>query len=174
MNSRKRIHGMFLILSLAFITAGCATKPEHSSPEEFIEYVSRVEAAADKVIGDEMPKQTKTLVIPVTWEDADGNDVIYRIIQTTYYNADPAEVTGLNVDAIKEIIDPDEAESSRDCRINDDPGAWYEKDNRVYLCWTDTPEYSFVLEYSPGTLTEDEAVKMAESVLPAEGKCVSP
>lgn len=170
MNSRKRIPGLLLILSLALITAGCAAQPEpeKSQHEEFIEYVSRVEAAADKVIGDEMPKQAKTLVIPVTWEDEDGNDVIYRIIQTTYFNADPAEVTGLNVEAIREIIDPDEAESSRDCEINDNPGAWYEKGNRIYLCWTDTPEYSFILEYSPGTLTEDEAVKMAESVLPAE------
>ena len=168
MKCRRITPVVFSVLSLALITTGCATEPEKSQHEEFIEYVNRIEAAADKVIGDEMQKQTETLVIPVTWEDEDGNDVIYRIIQTTYYNEDSPRGDDLNVDVIKEIIDPEEAESSRDCQINDNPGAWYEKDDRIFLCWTDTPEYSFILEYSRGTLTEDEAIKMAESVLPAD------
>ena len=105
MNCRRIPPVLFSILSLALITTGCATEPEKSEYEEFIEYVNRIEAAADKVIGDEMQKQTETLVIPVTWEDEDGNDVIYRIIQTTYYNEDSPRGDDLNVDVIKEIIE---------------------------------------------------------------------
>ena len=39
----------------------------------------------------------------------------------------------------------------------------YEFDEHSYLCWTDTPEISYVLEYSPEAVPDEEIVKMAES-----------
>ena len=93
-----------------------------------------------------------------------------RICKTTYYDADPAVVTGLNIEAINGVIDPEDAESSRECDVGGKAAAIYEKNRRSYLCWTDTPEYSFILEYTPGVVTEEDIFRMAESVQPAEEK----
>ena len=39
----------------------------------------------------------------------------------------------------------------------------YEFDELSYLCWTDTPEASYVLEYNPDAIPDEEILKMAES-----------
>ena len=48
-------------------------------------------------------------------------------------------------------------------KIKNWDAALYEFDEHSYLCWTDTPEISYVLEYSPEAVPDEEIVKMAES-----------
>ena len=48
-------------------------------------------------------------------------------------------------------------------KIKDWDAALYEFDELSYLCLTDTPEASFVLEYNPDVIPDEEILKMAES-----------
>lgn len=80
------------------------SKKQISSPAgDAYEMMERIEAA----LGDEYKKQSMTeLVVMLRYGDTDGNTVNYYILKTTYYETDPAEVTGLNMEAIMLIIDP--------------------------------------------------------------------
>lgn len=62
---------------------------------------------------------------------------------------------------------PDEYEN---CTVGEMVGAWFEKDDRAFLCWTISPEISCVIEYSPASVTRADIFKMAESVAPFEPK----
>lgn len=115
---------------------------------------------------DGWTKEAMTEVTPVTYEDDDGNTVVYYVCKTTYYEAEPMP-EGLNTDAFSGILDPETADSERACGVNGSAAALYAKGERAYLCWTDTPEYTFVLEYDPKAVTEEEIFRWAESVLPA-------
>ena len=44
------------------------------------------------------------------------------------------------------------------------PAAIYQKDGRAYLCWTIMPELSCVIEYDPAVESEEDMLRMAESV----------
>jgi len=61
-------------------------------------------------------------------------------------------------------ISPDEAESCRECTVSGLPAAIYQKDGRAYLCWTIMPELSCVIEYNPAVESEEDMLRMAESV----------
>ena len=61
-----------------------------------------------------------------------------------YYDADPAEVTGLHIESIESVVTmPDEYEN---CTVGEMVGAWFSKDDRAFLCWTITSEVSCVIE----------------------------
>ena len=81
---------------------------------------------------------------------------------------DPADVTGLNTDAIGALFEPESAESCREMKIQSWDGALYETSGHCYLCWTYSPEVSYVLEYNPDAVSEAEIIRMAESVKPSE------
>ena len=98
-------------------------------------------------------------------EDANIN---YHILKTTYYEADPNEITGLNIDALNVLFNPESANSCEQMKIQDWNAALYKTNSRGYLCWTDSPEVSYVLEYNPQTIADEEIIKMAESAEPYE------
>lgn len=50
--------------------------------------------------------------------------------------------------------------------IQDWPGALYKKDDTAFLCWTYSPEVTYVLEYTPSKIDDSEIIKMAESAEP--------
>ena len=52
--------------------------------------------------------------------------------------------------------------------MQDWDAAPYKTKSRGYLCWTDSPEVSYVLEYNPQTIADEEIIKMAESAEPYE------
>ena len=100
---------------------------------------------------------------PTFKRDKEGNEINYHILKTTYYEADPNEVKGLNVDALGVLFNPENANSCKEMKIKDWDAALYEFDELSYLCWTDTPEASYVLEYNPDAIPDEEILKMAES-----------
>ena len=83
--------------------------------------------------------------------------------QTTYLLIADNEVRGLNVDALGVLFNPESANSCKEMKIKDWDAALYEFDELSYLCWTDTPEASYVLEYNPDAIPDEEILKMAES-----------
>ena len=111
-----------------------------------------------------MEKQTVTKVSDLVYSDNEGNTIVYHVCTTTYYEADSAKQTGMNTDAISAVISPDEAESYRECTVSGLPAAIYQKDGRAYLCWTIIPELSCVIEYDPTDESEEDIIRMAESV----------
>ena len=135
-----------------------------SRRDRMLSELERIDRAVVETI-DGIQKQRMTEAIPVTYSDTDGNAAAtYFICKTTYYEADPSNVTGLDIDAIVGIINPGEADDVTPCWVNDMAAAWYKKGDRNYLCWTDTPEYSFVIEYNSEFITDEEVMRMAESV----------
>ena len=61
------------------------------------------------------------------------------------------------------LFNPESADSCKEMKIKDWDSALYEFDELSYLCWTDTPEASYVLEYNPDAIPDEEILKMAES-----------
>ena len=146
---------ILLVLAITIASANRSTLED-----EMMDMLNRVENA----LGDEWKKQTVTKVSDFVYSDGDGNTIIYYVCTTTYYDADAAEHTGLNTDAIAAVIAPDEAESFRECTVSGLPAAIYQKDGRAYLCWTIIPELSCVLEFDPTTENEEDILRMAESI----------
>lgn len=150
---------VFLILGTVFAISAFAK--DDVTPQEM---ASRIENAIHEVLGDEYKKQTETVVAgTLKYADKEGNAINYHILKTTYYEADPNAVKGLNVDALGVLFDPEGAISCKEMKIKDWDAALYAFDELSYLCWTDTPEVSYVLEYNPDTIPDEEIIKMAES-----------
>lgn len=146
---------ILLVFAVAIIFVNCPT-PRY----EMMEMLNRVENA----LGDEWEKQTVTEVSDLVYSDDGGNTIIYHVCVTTYYGVDATEQTGLNTDAISAVISPDTAESFRECNVSNLPAAIYQKDGRAFLCWTIMPELSCVIEYDPTAESEEDVLRMAESV----------
>lgn len=143
----------------------------HPTPQdEMMDMLNRVENA----LGDEWKKQTVTKISDLVYSDDDGNTIVYYVCTTTYYEADSAKQTGLNTDAISAVISPDEAESYRESTVSGLPAAVFQKDGRAYLCWTIIPELSCVIEYDPVVESEEDMLRMAESVPANQNQTVNP
>ena len=128
--------------------------------DKIMDMLNRVENA----LGDEWEKKTVTEVSDLVYSDGEGNNIIYHVCLTTYCGIEAIAQTGLNADAISAVISPDEAESCRECTVSGLSAAIYQKDGQAYLCWTIMPELSCVIEYDPAAESEEDMLRMAESV----------
>lgn len=146
---------ILLVLATTIILANRPTPQD-----EMMDMLNRVENA----LGDEWKKQTATKVSDLVYFDDEGNTIVYHVCVTTYYEADDTEQSGLNTEAISAVIPPDEAESCRECTVSGLPATIFQKDGRAYLCWTIMPELSCVIEYDPAVESEEDMLRMAESV----------
>lgn len=147
---------MIGVLLLLFLTMDRKTVKEDNANK----MIERIENA----LGEEYKKQSMTeLAATIQYGDKEGHTINYYILKTTYYEADPTEVIGLNTDAISLIVNPETAESCIEMKIQDWDAVLYKTDTLSYLCWTDTPEVSYILEYDPDAVADKEIVKMAES-----------
>ena len=143
----------------------------HPTPQdEMMDMLNRVENA----LGEEWKKQTVTKVSDLVYSDDEANTIIYHVCTTTYYEADSAKQAGLNTEAIAAVISPDEAERFRECTVSGLPAAIYQKNGRAYLCWTIMPELSCVIEYDPAVESEEDMLRMAESVPANQSKAGNP
>lgn len=166
---RKRnllISGIVIILLLAAVFWFVKSKSVNTTSPDVDEIVQAVEKALD----DDFKKQSKTEVVAtlVYGNEKKEESINYHILKTTYYEADPNEITGLNVDAFKVLFNPESASSCEQMKIQNWDAALYKTKSRGYLCWTDSPEVSYVLEYNPQTIADEEIIKMAESAEPYE------
>lgn len=158
---------VFLFFGVIF-AVGAMAKEKEATPSEM---ANRIETAIKEVLGDDVKKQTETVVAgTLKYSDKEGNEINYHILKTTYFEADPNEVKGLNVDALGVLFNPDSANSCTEMKIKDWDAALYEFDKLSYLCWTDTPEVSYILEYNPDVIPDEEILKMAESAEVIERK----
>lgn len=128
----------------------------------FLENAKRIEAAMQETDPD-FKALGYTEVSNISYAIKGGGDVQYYLCETTYFNEIP-ELDGVHLEAIRGIIDPDMAEDSRESKVLDYDAIIYTLNGREYLCWTISPEISCVLEYTPGTISDEDIRLMAESV----------
>lgn len=89
--------------------------------------------------------------------------ILKHVLKTTFYEGDPEETTGLHTEAVGVLFPVDSMDSCEKMMIQDWPGALYKKDDTAFLCWTYSPEVTYVLEYTPSKIDDSEIIKMAES-----------
>lgn len=167
---KKKIWLIIAVICILLIVVAIVLTNRPAPRDEMMDMLNRVETA----LGDEWKKQTVTEASDLVYSDDEGNTIIYYVCITTYYAADDTEQIGLNTEAISAVIPPDEAESCRECTVSGLPAAIYQKDGRAYLCWTIIPELSCVIEYDPAVQSEDDMLRMAESVPANQGKSGNP
>ncbi len=157
---RKFIYTLVIIV-LAMSMAGCENKISNDKDSDSLsDAAERVELA----LGDEYKKQSETVIAgTLKYGDEEGKEILYHVLKTTYYEADPNEVTGLNTDALGVLFNPESANKCTEMMIKEWNAALYEFDECSFLCWTDSPEVSYVLEYNPDEIPDSEILKMAES-----------
>jgi len=109
-----------------------------------------------------------TQVIPYCYQTPLGNSIIYYCCITTYVDDAPAAYFGLNQTALEQVVDMDTLENRRDCEVNGLDAVMGEQNGQTYLCWTISPTYSCVLEYTAGIISETDIFRMAESVAAAK------
>ena len=164
--NKKKI--ALIILSVVIVSVGIivAVRIQKEKEMDFGEFSERFEQAAEEVLGEDVKKISKTeLAATLTYGDKtdEDNNIYYRILKTTFYEGDPAEITGLHTEALGVLFPVDSMDSCEEMMIQDWYGALYKKDDTAYLCWTYSPEVTYVLEYTPSKIDDSEIIKMAES-----------
>ena len=164
--NKKKI--ALIILSVVIVSVGIivAVRIQKEKEMDFGEFSERFEQAAEEVLGEDVKKISKTeLAATLTYGDKtdEDNNIYYHILKTTFYEGDPAEITGLHTEALGVLFPVDSMDSCEEMIIQDWYGALYKKDDTAYLCWTYSPEVTYVLEYTPSKIDDSEIIKMAES-----------
>lgn len=164
--NKKKI--ALIILSVVIVSVGIivAVRIQKEKEMDFGEFSERFEQAAEEVLGEDVKKISKTeLAAILTYGDKtdEDNNIYYHILKTTFYEGDPAEITGLHTEALGVLFPVDSMDSCEEMMIQDWYGALYKKDDTAYLCWTYSPEVTYVLEYTPSKIDDSEIIKMAES-----------
>ena len=130
---------------------------------KFAEQIYKMENALKEVDKDYECKSISK-VIPYTYADPDGNTIVYYCCQTSYITDEYGENIGMNTDAIGMVIDFAQIENKRQCKVNEYDAFQCEIKKRSYLCWTISPEFSCVIEYSADVNDDADIFRMAESV----------
>ena len=139
-------------------------KKRESEPNwQIAKEIYKVENAL-KEVDEDYECQSVAKVTPFTYTDSEGNTIVYYCIQTAYLENESGDDTGLDMNAIGIVIDPELIENKRECRVNEYDAFLCELGDRSYLCWTLSPELSCVIEYSKGVVEEGSIFRMAESV----------
>ncbi len=164
---KKRITGILACLIVIFASlAGVMIYRNSNRKSTLEEDILKIEDA----IGDEYKKQSvTTLAATLTYGNEDNETKIYyHILKTDYYEQDASEITGLNTVAFGVLFPVELMDSCEEMKIQEWPAALYKEGEMAYLCWTYSPEISYVLEYKPSEIQDSEIIKMAESA--KEGK----
>jgi len=163
--TRCKLTALILVIISASVSM-FSCKEEMSEYEktkaDFLENAKRIESAMQEVDPD-FKSLGYTEVTKISYAIEGGGDIQYYFCKTTYFDEIP-ELTGVHLEAIRGVIDPDMAEDSRESKVLDYDAIIYTLNGREYLCWSLSPEDSCVLEYTPGTISEDDLWLMAESV----------
>ena len=171
MNKKKRIAILFAVIIIVADGIIIAVASHQKKEMDFDKFTDHFEKSAEEVLGEDVKKVSKTeLAATLTYGDQNNkdNNIYYRILKTTFYEGDPAEITGLHTEALGVLFPVYSMDSCEEMMIQDWLGALYKKDDTAFLCWTYSPEATYVLEYTPSKLDDSEIIKMAESAEPVK------
>lgn len=74
---------------------------------------------APKEVNDDYECQSVSKVTPFPYADSAGNTIIYYCIQTAYLENESGGNTGLDMNAIGIVVDPEQMENRRECKVNE-------------------------------------------------------
>ena len=138
-------------------------KRENDSNWQIAKEIYKVENALKEVDAD-YECQSVAKVTPFPYTDSEGNAIVYYCIQTAYHENESGDDTGLDINAISMVIDPELIGNQRECMVNEYDAFLCELGDRSYLCWTLSPDLSCVIEYSAEAISEESIFQIAESV----------
>ena len=115
-------------------------------------------------VDDNIKLESISEVSPFVITGPNGASINYFCCITSYLNEEPNEIVGLNKAALDLVIDVDILENRCSFKVGSWESVRGELDGQTYLCWTISPKYSCVLEYTEGTITEEDIIHIAESV----------
>ena len=152
------------ILVLIFVLAGCGSiKTKEPNTDEMI---GNIENAMYEVLGDDLKKLSQHELIATmiyAMEDGTGDGIKYHMIKSSYFEEDSSEIIGFNESAVGVLFDMTSVNSSEELKINEWPARRYRINDKSFLCFTYSPEMTYVLEYTATEVSDDEIIKMAES-----------
>ena len=160
------IAGIFvvaLVLIIGIVRYIEVQKRENDPNWQIAKEIYRVENALKEVDAD-YECQSVAKVTPFPYTDSEGNTIVYYCIQTAYLENESGGYTGLDMNAIGIVVDPEQMENRRECKVNEYDAFLCALGDRSYLCWTLSPEVSCVIEYRAESINESIIVRMAESV----------
>ena len=165
---KKIIIGVVVCLALVVIVTGVVWgikiyQREQDPNWQLAEKLYNVESALQE-IDESWELQSLTQVTPFCYQNPDGDTITYYCCITTYMDNTPTEYLGINQAAMEQVVDMDALENRRDCEVNGLAAFIGELDGQTYLCWTISPTYSCVLEYTAGSISDADIFRMAESV----------
>ena len=152
-----------LVLIVGIVRYIEVQKRENDPNWQIAKEIYKVESAL-KEVDEDCECQSVSKVTPFTYTDSEGNTIVYYCIQTAYLENESGDDTGLDMNAIGMVIDPELIGNKLECRVNEYDAFLCELGDRSYLCWTLSPELSCVIEYSAGAISEESLFRMAESV----------
>ena len=154
---------MSLILIAGIVWYRTVEKRENDPNWQIAKEIYKVENALQEV-DEDYECQSVSKVTPFTYTDSEGNTIIYYCVQTAYLENESGDDTGLDMNAIGMVVNPEQMENERECKVNEYDALLCELRDRSYLCWTLSPELSCVIEYSAEAISEESIFRMAESV----------
>lgn len=162
MNSKPVALILIIVASLFMFSCQKEMSDYEKTKADFLENAKRIESALQEVHPD-LKSLGYTEVKNVSYEIEGGGDIQYYFCKTTYFDEVP-EMNGVHLEAVQSIVDIDNAEDSKETKILEYDAIIYTLNEREYLCWTISPEISCILEYTPGTVPDEDIRLMAESV----------
>ena len=158
------IFAVALVLIVGIVRYIEVQKRENDPNWQIANEIYEIENAL-KEVDEDYECQSVSKVTPFTYTDSEGNTIVYYCCQTAYLENEFRDYTGLDMDAIGMVIDPELMENKQECKVNEYDAFLCERGDRSYLCWTLSPEISCVIEYSLDAISEENILRMAESVL---------
>ena len=155
---------MSLALIIGIVWYRTVEKRENDPNWQIAKEIYEVENALQEV-DEDYECQSVSKVTPFTYTDSEGHSIIYYCVQTAYLENESSDDSGLDMNAIGMVVDPELIENKRECKVNEYDAFLCELGNRSYLCWTLSPETSCVIVYSLDVTPEENILRMAESVL---------
>lgn len=161
MLKRKVIGILACLIVICAAIAGVSVYRNSNRKSTLEEDILKIEDA----LGNEYKKQSvTTLAATLTYGNKDDEtEIYYHILKTDYYEQNPSEITGLNAVAFGVLFPVEFMDSCEEMKIREWPAALYKIGETAYLCWTYSPEISYVLEYKPAEIQDSEIIRMAES-----------
>ena len=159
---KKKITGIMACLTVLCLAAAGILLYRNSDKKTTLEEdILKIEEA----LGDEYKKQSETTLAATHTYGNEDNDtkIYYHILKTDYYEQDASEITGLNTTAFGVLFPVEFMDSCEEMMIQEWPAVLYKRGETAYLCWTYSPEVSYVLEYKPAEIPDSEIIRMAES-----------
>ena len=148
---------LICLLVLCLFTA-CASASEESGE------LDRAAEQIQQALPGGFEKIAQTDVYDYVFSSEDGSEMILHLCITTYDDESAVNITGLDIAAISAVFDAANTALVKEFTASGHSAAIYQGETCNYLCWTTSAQASAVMEYDPDSISEEEAMRIVQSV----------